>query len=166
MSLSAKERSQSHPCHCRGTGWLRGAYLEAPEPPDVLAPLKAGRLQPLIQAAFQGAQARGTSTDDSYSPGSHVPRCGGGRDAGEAVARSKKALKGGCRARQIPPGRLPGAAWLGGDYLCDSCGRLRPAGVSQDVFLSDMIYRFPPLPCHASCLHLPSARCTLSSVNS
>lgn len=89
VSLSAKERSQSRPCHCRGTGWLCGAYLEAPEPPDVLAPLKAGRLQPLIQAAFQGAQARGTSTDDSYSPGSHVPRCGGGRDAGEAVARSK-----------------------------------------------------------------------------
>lgn len=75
-----------------------GSYLEAPEPPDVPAPLEAGGYQPLIQAAFQGTEARGTSPNDGYSLGSHVPWRGGGRDAGEALAR------GNTRSRGAEPG--------------------------------------------------------------
>lgn len=68
----------------------RRAYLKAPEPPDESAPLKAGWFQPLIQAALQGAQARGTGTNDGYFLGSHVLQdCGGGRDAGASCPWAK-----------------------------------------------------------------------------
>lgn len=90
----------------RGGLARHGAYLEAPEPPDVPAPLEAGRCQPLVQAALQGAQARGTGTDDGYCLGSHVPRvvasCGGLRYAGEAPARGET-CPGACGAWWVTP---------------------------------------------------------------
>lgn len=86
------------------------AYLKAPEPADVPAPLKAGGYQPLIQAAFQGTQARGTGPDDGYLLGSHVPRCGGGKDSGEASAGGSMHL-GEC------------GAWLG--HTRGMCGAAR-----------------------------------------
>lgn len=141
----------------------RGAYLEAPEPPDVPSPLETGGYQPLIQAAFQGTQARGASPDDGYSLCNHVLRCGSGRDAREASARDKT-RSGECGAWRVTlRGRAVLYCWEG--YPCASRGRLRLAGVSQDVFLPDMIYWFPPPLCHTSCPHPPSRRGSLSSVS-
>lgn len=135
-----------------------GSYLEAPETPDVPAPLEAGGYQPLIQAAFQGTEARGTSPNDGYSLGSHVPWRGGGR---EALARGNT-RSGGCRAWWVAPRErvvLLGQGWLS---LCFLWATDVSWAVTR-LFLPDMIYRFPLLLCHTSCLRLPSPRGSLGS---
>lgn len=138
-----------------------GAYLEAPEPPDVPAPLEAGGYQPLIQAAFQGTEARGTSPNDGYSPGSHIPQRGGGRDAGEA-SPGGNTRSGGFRAWWVTPGERAvrlSSGWLFLRFLWTT----DVSWAVTRLFLPDMIYWFPLLPCHTSCLRLLSPRGSLGS---